>query len=289
MEFENFARAHGLIIQTAQLNKWVATPTEDHPQKRNGRYKYLGDVGWVQNWATMERPEMWRRSGVNASGPDYRHLLKQAERERMELAKKAADKAGWIMHQTKLETHPYMAKKGFPNELVPVWETEGKRLLVIPMRVAGNLVGAQLINEDGEKKFLKGQRTKGAAFCVDAKGLPIFVEGFATGLSVRIVMKTIKLRYSIYVCFSAGNLKEVADRFTNGIVIADNDVSGTGRKAAEETGKPYWLPPTTGQDFNDYWVQVGTFRAGQSIKSALSAELSSAVETWPRSAGPVRG
>ena len=285
MDFEAFARAHGLIVDRFELNRWVSTPTADHPRKRNGRYKFLGDVGWVQNWATMDRPQMWRRDS-SAPAADYRHLLRQADRERVELAKKAADKAAWIMHQTRLETHPYMQKKGFPTELVPVWETEGKKLLVVPMRVANRLVGVQLINEDGEKKFLYGQRTKGASFCIDAKGLPIFVEGFATGLSVRLVMKAVKLRYSVYICFSAGNLQEVAGRFPAGLVIADNDSSGTGEKAARLTGKPYWMPATTGQDFNDYWLQVGTFKASQAIKQALGDVLASNAGTSPQSGAP---
>lgn len=279
MNFEDFARARGLIVKSVELNRWVSTPTEDHPQKRNGRYKYLGDVGWVQNWATMDRPEMWKRTALGGPTPDYRHLIMQANKDRQEQAKKAADKAGWIMHQATLQTHPYMEKKGFPTELVPVWETEGKRLLVIPMRIANSLVGVQLINEDGEKKFLRGQRTKGASFCIDAKGLPIFVEGFATGLSVRIVMKTIKIRYSIYVCFSAGNLQEIANRFRTGLVIADHDGSGTGEKAARETGKPYWMPATSGQDFNDFWLQEGTFRAGQAIRESLHSVLASTAGT----------
>ena len=54
MTFHDFARAHGLIIRDLISHRWVSTPTEDHPRKRNGRYKYLGNVGWVQNWATME-------------------------------------------------------------------------------------------------------------------------------------------------------------------------------------------------------------------------------------------
>ena len=137
------------------------------------------------------------------------------------------------------------------------------------MRIKGSLVGVQLINDKGEKKFLNGQRTKGASFAIDAKGIPIFCEGYATALSVRAIMKLIKIRYTIHVCFSAGNIEAVANGIEGGIVIADNDPNGVGEKAARNTGKPYWLSDSIGEDFNDYHVRVGDFPASQSLKRIL--------------------
>ena len=265
MGFEDFARSHGLILRGLIPHRWIATPTEDHPRSRNGRYKFLGDVGWVQNWATMQTPVMWT-SGAKV---DYRPLIQQASRQRAEEARAAAKKAGWILHQCKKQTHPYLEAKGFPEEVGDVWETDGKKLLVLPMRKAGFLVGCQLINEQGEKKFLHGQTTKGAALTLDAKGIPIFCEGYATALSIRAAMRAIKMRYTIYVCFSAGNMKEVARNIPNGVVVADNDASHTGLKAAEETGKPYWIAPTVGDDFNDAHQHMGLFQISQSLKRVL--------------------
>lgn len=268
MRFEDFARAHGLIIRSIIPHKWVATPTEDHPKKQNGRYKFMGDIGWVQNWATMDKPEMWRSDTPQPVHVRQRERV-QADRERKEAADKAAAKAGWILHQCKAASHPYLEKKGFPDELGNVWDKDGEKLLVIPMRSAGRLVGCQLIDSDGNKKFLHGQITKGASFLMDAKGLPIFCEGYATALSIREVMKAIKIRYSIYVCFSAGNMKDIARGVPNGLIVADNDPSGTGERVAREADKPYWISPTIGQDFNDYWSQEGTFKASQSLKKFL--------------------
>jgi phage/plasmid primase-like uncharacterized protein len=82
-------------------------------------------------------------------------------------------------------THPYLESKGFPEEVADVWETDGKKLLVLPMRKSGFLIGCQLIDEQGQKKFLQGQTTKGATLSLDAKGMAIFCEGYATGLSIR--------------------------------------------------------------------------------------------------------
>ena len=89
MTFEDFARAHGLIIKQAIPHRWVAVPTTDHPQKRNGRYKWIGDVGWVQNWATMDKPEMWR-----GQAPLTIKILAPVQDDRQQLAAQAVKKAG---------------------------------------------------------------------------------------------------------------------------------------------------------------------------------------------------
>ena len=279
MRFEDFATAHGLIIKSIIPNRWVSTPTEDHPNKRNGRYKYLGDVGWVQNWATMESPDMWRSDVVSA-----RPLIRRTgeDKQRQEDMAKAAAKAGWILHQTYYGPHPYLEKKGFKDENGNIWEVDGKRLLVIPMRIDGQLVGCQLIGE--EKKFLYGQKSKGATFVIDAKGPSIFCEGYATALSVRAAMKTMGVRYTIHVCFSASNMINVASRLA-GTVVADNDKSGVGEKAAIETKLPYWISDTEGEDFNDFHLRVGLFRASQSLKRAFFASTGdTGARTSPRSA-----
>ena len=290
MRFEDFARLHGLKINSLIPGKWVAVPTEDHPHKRNGRYKWLGDVGWVQNWATMEAPEMWRTEETDYKATQVRRAVQNADRERIELAQKAASKAGWIMHQCKPDIHEYLRRKGFEDEVGNVWRTEdGSTLLVIPMRVGSKLVGCQLIDGEGHKKFLYGQQTKGASFVMDAKGTPIFCEGYATALSVRAVMKSMKVRYTIYVCFSAGNLKEVARHISGGIVVADHDPNGVGEKAARETGKPYWLSETVGEDFNDFHLRVGLFKAMASLKKAVfsGGVGASSAGILPRSGAPV--
>jgi len=261
MTFEDFAHAHGLIFQGLVMGRWMSTPTEDHPHKRNGRYKWLGNVGWVQNWATMEKPEIWRGEGNIVT------VLRQDNQEREQKAEQAASKAAWLLHQARLDTHPYLRSKGFPDEAGNVWEQK----LVVPMRMNGRLAGAQLIDDQGVKKFLYGQKSKGASFVIDAKGIPIFCEGYATGLSVRVAMKAMKVRYTIHVCFSASNVQTIAREIERGIVVADNDPNGIGVKAARDAGKPYWLSPTVGEDFNDFHQRVGLYQASASLKKALFA------------------
>lgn len=269
MRFEDFARIHGLIIDSVISHRQVRTPTEDKPRSNNGSYKFLGDVGFVMNWATMEEPAVWFPDKKTASSAVLKKSSVDHTKERERLAKKASDKAGWILHQCKQETHPYLASKGFPEELGNVWTKDNERILVIPMRIDKRLIGCQLINNEGVKKFLYGQTTKGATLTMNAKGLPIFCEGYATALSVREAMIANNIKYSIHICFSASNMKFIAGQFPYGLIIADNDNSHVGEISARKTGKPYWLSSTVSEDFNDFHKRVGTFKASQSLKKKL--------------------
>ena len=269
MRFEEFARGHGLILEGLQLDRWVPTSTVDHPQKKNGRYKYLGNVAFVQNWATMDKPATWFADGHSMDSPQIKKRMEESRRNTQALTEKAQRKAGWIMHQTELKTHPYLASKGFPEELGNVWNRFGEEILVIPMRIDSRIAGVQLIDNDGQKKFLHGQTTKGASFCMNAKGIPIFCEGYATGLSVRECMKASNIKYAIYVCFSASNMKLVARTVGNGFIVADNDPNHIGEKSAKETGLPYWISDTVGNDFNDDHRLHGTFKMSQQLKKTL--------------------
>ena len=269
MRFEDFARIHGLIVDRVIPHRQVRTPTEDKPRSKNGSYKFLGHVGFVINWATMEEPAIWFSDDKTASVEVFKKSSIDHTKERERLAKKASEKAGWILHQCKQETHPYLASKGFPNELGNVWTKDNERILVIPMRIDKRLVGCQLIDDKGVKKFLYGQTTKGATLTMNAKGYPIFCEGYATALSIREAMIANNIKYSIHVCFSASNMKFVAGQFPYGLIVADNDHSHVGETTARKTGKPYWISPAISEDFNDFHKRVGLFEASQSLKKKL--------------------
>lgn len=184
--------------------------------------------------------------------------------ERVLAAEKAAKKAEWIVGQCKLEQHAYFDSKGFKELKGMVWwPEEQNNLLCLPMHVGKFLVGLQMIDRTGAKKFLSGQRTSKAEFVFDTGTLNAvdwWVEGYASGLSLRACLAALKLRYRIHVTYSAGNLKRMAH---SGYVVADNDLSGTGKQAAIATGLPYWMPPEPGTDINDFHMKHGTFRASQ--------------------------
>jgi hypothetical protein len=70
-------------------------------------------------------------------------------------------------------------------------------------------------------------------------------------------------------------MKEVARTVGNGIIIADNDTNQTGELVAKVTGYPYWISETVGEDFNDYHIRVGLFKASQSLKKIVGSLASS--------------
>jgi putative DNA primase/helicase len=174
-----------------------------------------------------------------------------------------------MLNGSGMSTHPYLEAKGFPDEQGNVLWQDGKPVLLIPMRVANNLVGLQQIDQDGGKKFLYGQRTSNAVFTFDNKGMNVLCEGYATALSVRLAFKQMKQRYTLHVCFSAGNMAKVAAGLEPGLLIADNDASGTGQRVAEESGWKYWLSDRIQEDCNDFHQRVGLFGLTQSLTQSM--------------------
>ena len=258
MSFQQFAEAHGLIIDHVYLDRWVRCATTDKPHKRNGSYIFDGSQGAVKNWALHEKAIPYFDN--NPSVP-LRPRLREQDDTVVKRRKKASDKAAWILSSRVKDNHPYLAKKGFADIKGYVWN----KLLVLPMRVGDALVGCQLIDPDGNKRFLSGQRTKGASFCFDNKGPVILCEGFATALSIRRVLKSAKRRYTLHVCFSASNIVEVAKQFPECFIVADNDPMGI--RMAKKTGQAYWVSPVEGEDFNDFEQRVTPEEALESLKS----------------------
>jgi putative DNA primase/helicase len=271
MRFVDFCKLHGVLIDwEPPIGIWKRYPTEDKPMHRNGAVCFMGTHGHVQNWATMTEPETWHADGDSGVDPNKaRKAVEAAHRDIRDRQEKAAKNAAHILHQCQIGFHPYLASKGFKDEQGHVWKTPDGLKLVIPMRVGHHLVGCQIINEDSSKKFLYGQRTSGAAFTFDNKGPNILCEGYVTALSIKAAMKALKRRYTLHVCFSAGNMKKVADTLPGGFVVADNDASVTGERTAREIGWPYWMPDAVGMDANDIHQRDGLFAFSQSLGKVI--------------------
>lgn len=273
MDFLAFCQSHGILIsEHPPFGQWKRYPTEDHPRSRNGAVKYMGDHGFVQNHATSTVVSIWKPDSRASDLPSARDLAirqKQAEADTRKKQQEAVRRAVEMLNQSVTQSHPYLVKKGFPDEQGHVCFQGGQPILLIPMRVGGSLVGVQQIDAEGTKRFLYGQRTAGAAFTFDNKGVNIVCEGYATALSVRAALKQMKQRYRLHVCFSAGNMVRVAGGLERGIVIADHDLSGTGQQAAEEIGWPTWISDVAGEDANDYHQRAGLFSLSQSLTQLM--------------------
>lgn len=271
MDFLNFCRLHGILIDTLpRLGVWRRYPTEDHPNKRNGAVKFMGDHAFVQNHATHTEVSVWK-SDVEVK-IDRQAVANQAKKAEEDIRRKQSDaaaKAMWILKQCQFARHEYLKAKGFPDEQGNIWKTEDTELLVIPMRSGGKVVGCQLIDPTGAKKFLFGQQTSFAEFVFDSKGMHVLCEGYATALSVRLALRSMKIPHTLHVCFSAGNMVKIASKLPGGFVVADNDASGTGERVAKQIGWPYWMPPEEGMDANDWHRKKGLFRFSQSVTRSL--------------------
>lgn len=270
MMFEDFAAAHGLLIRHVEFGKWCRTPTTDKPHSKNGAYKHLGDVAFVQNHALQTEPSVWfpeKNSEIRVDHAAVARMRAQADQKLRNNRQAAIQKAQAIIKQSRFEQHAYLDGKGFPKATGLVYyPDDNTNILVIPMRAKGSVVGCQLISRDGDKKFLFGQQCAGAEFLIDGGGVDVWCEGYATGLSIQAAMASIKARCRIHVCFSAGNMEAMAKVAGRGFVVADNDISGTGERAAKATGLPYFMPPDIGSDFNDYQKGAGLFLSSQALR-----------------------
>jgi putative DNA primase/helicase len=275
VEFTQFAAAHGLEIRHLEHGKIARCPTKDNHRKGNGAYLLMGDWGWVQNWQTMTEPTYWkdesiiRPEALAALNSRMEASRKQYAQERAKEAAEAAKRAQTIISASILENHAYLDSKGIKDSGMVWYPNHDTNLLVIPMRINGVISGVQLINRDGNKKFLKGQRTNGAEYIFGTRGVDWLVEGYATGKSLKESLDAFKINARIHVCFSAGNLARIGKSMKKAFICCDNDVSETGEKAAIETGHPYYMPYTKGDDLNDQWQRDGTFKTGMALQKWL--------------------
>jgi len=301
-----FAQQHGVIVLDPVPDGRVRrVPTEVKPKKRNGAYFYDGQRFGVMSWdAGHDRMQWMPREGRDGRQADpaeaaewlrrNRPARERSDKERRERSEKAVSDTEDLLSKSEIRTHAYLARKGFPDERGFVADgvkinikieggpDEKERtelrtfddVLLVPMRtLAGELVGCQRIFYDGtklDKRFLAGTDPRGAVRWIGNDRAPELwlVEGFATGLSLKAALSSLKINSAVIVCFSAANLRHVAS-LTSGkrYVFADNDRPNdehpergeTGQKAAIETGLPWCMSAVPGDDCNDLHQRAGIF------------------------------
>lgn len=276
MSFETFARAHGLVLDRAYADARVhRVPTTEHQRKKNGAYWWDGRKGWVQAWETHDTVQWYE---ADRTDPRVRFLTPEqqdalAQKAREEIARRQAQAAATAQRMLSeaellvprqarhwrdenVLAHPYLQRKGLAEARCLV----RGGVLLVPMHecVSGRLVGMQTITETGEKKFLAGQRAKGAVHRI-GRGPELWLcEGYATGLTIERALQRMYRQASVVVTFSAGNLTHVAGLLSGArYVVADNDASGAGEAAARATGFPWAMSDQVGEDANDLMQRAG--------------------------------
>ena len=285
MQFDAFCRAHGLIVEGITPGRWVRVPTTDHPRKRNGAYKFLGDIGWVQNHAVDMDVSTWRADEKTRENLDLGRIHAQAAEfdDRMRRGwERAAQRAEQMLRQASPGEHNYLHYKGLGEQAGLVVGDD----MLVPMRHwrTNRLAGVQTIRwleaeRRYEKLMLPGMRAKGAVLRLGSpQALRIWlVEGYATGLSVEAAVRLLRLRDAVMVCFSAGNLVHVARCLAQAdqdvAVFADHDASGAGERAALQTGAPWCMSPVQGEDANDMHKRAGIFQVARQMLSVAQMEM----------------
>lgn len=270
--FADFARSHGLLIKDLMADGRVhRCATIEHPRARNGAYRCDGDWGWVQAWDVHASPIIWRAGEAAGAGIPIRRDMGAVRREEAARRAQAAAQASAIVQRCANGSHPYLARKGFPEHLGLI-DTDGR--LVVPMRDLRDyrrVNSVQWIDDTGTKLFLPGGAAKGSVLMLGAGAECWLCEGYATGLSIRAALALLHRQARVVVCFSAGNLVHVAEQtLGRRYVIADNDKSGTGERSAIATGLPWAMPPHVGMDANDFHQAHGINALADLMRKVLA-------------------
>lgn len=264
----------------AKVGEWVACPVVGKGRS-NGAGRVLifddGQGGIAWNWASGQQ-QRFKLDGLAGPG-EVKAPRRDPEAERMDQERRQAAVRASAAMVAACEplAHPYLERKGFPDEignvlddparLIPSGEFfDGMRyqvrqmagpFLVIPGRIAKQVVTVQLIDAEGAKLNMKAAPMKGAAHRL-ATGRETWVcEGYATALSVRAALRLLGRSATVLSAFSAANVAKVAEGLTGSIIAADHDKpleqlhgKGTGEFYAAKSGRVWAMPPELG-DFND--------------------------------------
>lgn len=300
-DFISFARAHGLEINQSKFSpsdKIRRCGTVDKPRSTNGAYMWDGQRGFVFNWAEEATAQWYEdpsaRRWTEQEKANWIARRRAAKASSEQAYQEAARRAHQLMMSASVGTHPYLHIKGFPERqglILPhheAWNHEAEcvrrvhDVLLVPMyTLSGVVAGVQMIWWDEparvyQKKMLAGIRARGAVFRLGDKEAreTALVEGYATGLSVQEAIRSIGLRASVLVCFSAGNMEHVAPMINGKTwVFADNDnhKTGQGEKSAKATGLPYCMSEVDGYDANDVHLNQGIMKVCHLVMQARRA------------------
>lgn len=270
-----------------------ADATDGTKGKRSAWYVFHGTHGafgtWhdsaVHLWHNGDRPQP-------PSTPEEKAVTERAWMEKQilenSLKAAAARKANMLVNgATETEDHDYLKQKQIGAGLVSD-DDDNNKVVVVPLSSDGtNVINAQVIHPNGEKRFQAGGRVKETFHVIGdpetAKRI-LLCEGYATGRSLHLATA-----HPVICAMNCGNLAAVARRINElwpkaeVLVCADNDrmTSGNpgvthGMEAAKEIKARFAVPVFStgadGTDYNDLHVTEGLDTARTQIEQAWYGE-----------------
>ena len=260
-------------------------PPDLIPLNKVTRFSTNGKSTDKAGWVILFADEQGASFGCNRSGEkhvwqaarekpfneaeqaEFKRKIKAANRaahlERETGYRAAAEKARreWEAAKPVNESHPYLRRKGISPHMARV-DTKG--LLLIPVYGENNEIQSlQRIAPDGQKRFFTGCKMRGGHVWIDEPkdgAALLLAEGFGTSDTLQRATG-----YAVCVCFSAGNLKEVAEHVRKRyplaqlLICADDDTKTPGNpgrtkatEAAEAVAGKVVLPVFLNQDGGDF-------------------------------------
>lgn len=309
-QFQQAIAAAGLtppddVIGDGRLHRFSSN---GKPRNKNGWYVLHLDgvaAGSFGDWSTGLEQKWCSKSADTMSESE-----RQAHRERTKAMQAArdADKAQRQQQAREAATsrlnksthatddHPYLQRKDAQAHGI---RAEGGNLL-IPMRdTSGKLHSLQVIDAQGDKRFLPGGRVSGCFYGMGKPdGVLIVCEGFATGASLHE-----STGHAVAVAFNAGNLKAVAVDLQAKypalklIIAADDDHRTDGNpgltkatEAAQAVGGLLVVPdfgadrPDGATDFND----LASHHGGAAGLAVVCAQVRAALDAATQPDSPAQ-
>lgn len=282
--FSAFIAARGLpvpprIIADGKIHSFSVNGKSSND---SGRYMLVIDGeragGWLKNWGTGEE---WKFTSSKRAPltSEEREVVKariEAENKRREAEQRkkwarCRERALKILAESTMagvDKHPYIIRKRIKTRGFKLWKDK----IVVPMYHSGVGQSVQLIDADGNKKFLTGTRLGGGYGRIGAfpkAGEWVLVcEGAATAASLHEATGM-----CCVIAFCAINIPVVAEKAAvryRVLVCADNDP--TGIEAAKKSGCRWIAPnnrlPPGANDFNDLACLQGIDSVREIINNA---------------------
>lgn len=273
--------------------RWVRTDTYERNGKGDAEVMVQDDSRGVSvvNWQTMQRKTV-RIDGTETNAAPVRQRDHAKERREAEEREAVAQVCERIVKTCRTDLHPYLARKGFPDELGLVHDNprqclptgalgdaiarampEGQ-VLIVPGRAGAKITTVQFIAEDGAKKNILRGAMSGAFHRIASGRATVVCEGIATALSVRSALRLLNTQATVLSAFSAANAAKVAAAH-GAFLAADHDKpvealhgKGTGEFYAAASGCKWSMPPALG-DFNDMHQRDGLRAVALHLREAL--------------------